>query len=860
MPLIARGLSFAARSAVLALALSGCLGLGCSGVPHPKEVEPDRPGAPAEVGTLFLDGGNGPPDAGPVSQVVHGVVPGDDLHDHDDRALRALARLYDSHRGRWNSGGWWNWANAVEAAESSYARTNGETHLELIVATFEKNLGAGFLNDYYDDEGWWANAWVRAYDLTGDPRYLTMAKNIFTDLTHAWDSTCGGGLWWSKSRTYKNAITNELFLLLAASLHNRTPGDAGPGSYLEWATKTWRWFDEVKLVNADQLVNDGLTSACANNGGTPWTYNQGVVLGGLVELYKATGETTYLTRAERLADAALIHLVDGAGVLTETCEASGCGADGPSFKGIFVRHLARLYAVIGKPTYRTFLIRNARSVWFKGRGSGAHQDDLGLKWAGPFDATDASRQSSAMFALGALAEPRTRAASFVGASAGPWFNHEVGVPATPAGGWWCDPQACPSQGQMQAGPFFESLPPGPHRAFFTAAIDAVGASTESLLTVGVFDTTASRWLGETSLAARDFQTPGARQSFEVDFENPGGHPLELRVDWLAVPGSPRVSIFDSAIGRMPALSSGALPHGCGSSDGTGGWAVDPWRSPGACEASGGGDLVLEGGRYTAHFELKAEVLPPTPQPFAQVSVFDLTAGAQVGELALNRGHFPNVLYQAVPLAFDALAGHRYAFRTRWLGVAGAPRLTQRAVHVGRELTSVPVTLPFNVRGIGLRPLDGRIDGVGSVFAASYLPASLSLFPATFSWGSFGAGANNVLEGNGVEVATLPGHYLELQLVGFAVGGTQSAAPLVIHYGDGTTQTASVSFSDWVTEALQPGEEVALAAPARWSSAGIEHGNFRVYRHTVRLETAKTMVGFQLPTNANLKVLAATLLR
>ena len=39
-----------------------------------------------------------------------------------------------------------------------------------------------------------------------------------------------------------------------------------------------------------RLVNDGLTAGCANNGGTTWTYNQGVILGGLAALHELTGD------------------------------------------------------------------------------------------------------------------------------------------------------------------------------------------------------------------------------------------------------------------------------------------------------------------------------------------------------------------------------------------------------------------------------------------------------------------------------------------------------------------------------------------------------------------------------------------
>ena len=42
------------------------------------------------------------------------------------------------------------------------------------------------------------------------------------------------------------------------------------------------------MLNSQWLFNDGLTSACVNNNSTTWTYNQGVILGGLVNLYEIT--------------------------------------------------------------------------------------------------------------------------------------------------------------------------------------------------------------------------------------------------------------------------------------------------------------------------------------------------------------------------------------------------------------------------------------------------------------------------------------------------------------------------------------------------------------------------------------------
>ena len=66
----------------------------------------------------------------------------------------------------------------------------------------------GFINDFFDDNLWWALAWVAAGDLTGDERYRAAAQAIFAHSLSGWDNACGGGLWWNEKLDYKNAITN----------------------------------------------------------------------------------------------------------------------------------------------------------------------------------------------------------------------------------------------------------------------------------------------------------------------------------------------------------------------------------------------------------------------------------------------------------------------------------------------------------------------------------------------------------------------------------------------------------------------------------------------------------------------------
>ena len=262
---------------------------------------------------------------------------------------------------------------------------------------------ANFTNNFYDDTGWWGLAWIDAYDLTGNQAYLSMAETIFTYMTGGWDTTsCGGGMWWNTTRTYKNAITNELFLTMAAKLANRTSG-AASASYLAWAQKEWTWFVASGMINASGLINDGLNSsnpaACRNNNGIVWSYNQGVVLGGLVELSQATSDPTLLMRAQSIASAVLSP---GSGLLTTSgilVDHGVSGGDAPQFKGIFLRNLMELYAAAPSTQFKSFADANADSIWANDNSA----TRFGALWQGPVDSTDATRQTSALDALVAAA-------------------------------------------------------------------------------------------------------------------------------------------------------------------------------------------------------------------------------------------------------------------------------------------------------------------------------------------------------------------------------------------------------------------------------------------------------------------------
>ncbi|MFB7456058.1 MULTISPECIES: glycoside hydrolase family 76 protein [unclassified Streptomyces] len=325
-------------------------------------------------------------------------------------AADALMASYQTNEGWWRSS-WWNSAVAITALVDFAQHTGRHDYDWAVARTFEQNNGvfpAGgrssdpveghFVSRAIDDAAWWAVAWVAAYDHTHQRRYLDEAVTITSYVQQYWDpGTCGGGVWWDRERTYKNAVTNGLYLWLTTALHQRLAGDTLWGGRARTAAD---WYLNSGLIDAAGLVNDGLTSGCANNGQTVWSYNQGLAIGAFTQLWRDTGESRYLTTARRLADAALsAPELTRDGVLTESCDTGtrACDDNQKQFKGIFVRHLADLADATGSAAYRAYIAKQADSLWRTDRDP---LNRLGQRWAGTGpNQSDWRTQASALEAL-----------------------------------------------------------------------------------------------------------------------------------------------------------------------------------------------------------------------------------------------------------------------------------------------------------------------------------------------------------------------------------------------------------------------------------------------------------------------------
>ncbi len=627
---------------------------------------------------LSLVGGAG--DANAAIFAVSGgsialPLAGDDFNANTAASASALQQWYNSG-GLWNSTGWWNAANCIEAVENEIIANNDLPSLSILSNTFALNSGGNFLNDYYDDEGWWCNAWIRAFDLTGNAAFLAMAKTIFADMTTGWDTTCDGGIWWSKDRTYKNAIANELFIISAARLHQRTPGDSGAGSYFYWATNDWTWFHASGMINSQNLVNDGLTSACQNDGETTWTYNQGVLIGGLTDLYKITGSVAYRNEAEAIANAVITHFVDAKGVLVEQppCNPTCGGGDVPQFKGVLSRYMAYLYDATRVASYYNFLYKSAHAVWFNDRNA---FNQFGMSWDGPFDSADGARQSSAMMAVSALAEPITADLVFGKGSGDPAFTHPIGS-ATGSLAWNV---GSASAGYAQTGPRVTYLAPGLHAVHFELAVANLNPASTSLGTIDVIDDNGSNILASAPIPWNAFTATNTPHDFALLFTNlVANDPLEFRVYWNNVAGAAPMTISDITVDGLLNFLGANLTHAIGKLDGLNSWQADLLSAASSGYlASGPNTAEIPTGDYTALFELKVDNFNYDNDVVATISVFDNDHNAVIASEDVTRAQFPNTLFQPFALNFNAVLGTHYSFRVYWYDFPNAPRVTLRSV-------------------------------------------------------------------------------------------------------------------------------------------------------------------------------------
>lgn len=291
-----------------------------------------------------------------------------------EQATQAFNKTYWNASGKYfykrdNQSGvldFWLTAHAWETIMDAYLRT-GKTSVQYrqqikdVYDGFIKQHGTDWTqNDYNDDIAWWIIACTRAYEITGETRYLTQAKAQFDWVYGTQRDLVNGGIWWKNNEhREKNSCVVQPMIISAANLAR----DLNDPSYRAKAESLYAW-QRKTLVDAgtgkvyDNIKTDGSRSSYSS------TYNQGTWIGSAVLL-------GHLDDARKAADWTKANMCNSAGVFRE----SGQGDVG-GFKLIGSRYITGLSRLPGQQAYAAWMDANATRVWENRRADGV----MGYDW------------------------------------------------------------------------------------------------------------------------------------------------------------------------------------------------------------------------------------------------------------------------------------------------------------------------------------------------------------------------------------------------------------------------------------------------------------------------------------------------
>jgi hypothetical protein len=183
--------------------------------------------------------------------------------------------------------------------------------------------------------------------------------------------------------------------------------------------------------------------------------------------------------------------------------------------------------------------------------------------------------------------------------------------------------------------------------------------------------------------------------------------------------------------------------------------------------------------------------------------------------------------------------------------------------VGTTGTGTPVNLTsdYKLYGIyndGTIYTTGGLDGGGYSYSANLLTASRVYNGTLFDFGP--ANEPDAFACAGQTVTLTQGKFSALMLLATGIEGNQASQTFIVRYTDGTSSKITQSFSDWYTPQKYAGESEGVAMAYRNFDNGTkDQRTFNLYAYTFALNPAKTVKSITLPNDADVVILAATLL-
>jgi predicted alpha-1,6-mannanase (GH76 family) len=267
----------------------------------------------------------------------------------------------------------------IQGQEDAYERTGSSSDQSLVnslLTTWLVNTAPPWSWDgWNDDIGWFSLALVRGYQMTGTANFLTQAEYGFNfAYNRGWDTVYnGGGIWEQQPANMppgqaatKEALSNDSLGQTACLIYQST----GDTTYLTKAEQIYSWMRTHVFDPSTGKVNTGIETNGTVDTGTA-VYNQGTFIDYADQLYKITGDVTYLNDAIAAVNYTTNHLTTGGIINNSASYLNTWGAEFARGLGHLCKDNPQLWA-----NYYPFMLANANAAWSHRR------TDLNLTWNG----------------------------------------------------------------------------------------------------------------------------------------------------------------------------------------------------------------------------------------------------------------------------------------------------------------------------------------------------------------------------------------------------------------------------------------------------------------------------------------------
>lgn len=263
------------------------------------------------------------------------------------------AALYDEHFNRYSELLYKLYDNADyylgTFTLTSYTQTRQWTVYAVNRSNAKGTANVESIMNVYDDQMWFIRELLLAYKLTGKEVYLNKAEYLTEYVLDGWDCTRGsngeerGGITWGPGYVTKHACSNAPLISPLVWLYEEYKDkddeityryiDAGDRRtrkttqvkksdyYLDFAKKIYAW-QKKNLLRSDGVYDDLMGGcspgspetetidgvvyrkgiSCPDRAGPAISYNSGTMLSGGADLYRVTGDITYLNDIKKLSD------------------------------------------------------------------------------------------------------------------------------------------------------------------------------------------------------------------------------------------------------------------------------------------------------------------------------------------------------------------------------------------------------------------------------------------------------------------------------------------------------------------------------------------------------------------------------